>query len=601
MVPAAVEPQVAEPQVVEPPGRLGLRRLVQRQPEVEASEDALGEDVVRGMIAVETGPASGTEGVHYRHYYEPRAKKGKLYLDDPVTYSKYDKYEEYGKLWKDDYRSGYADPRYWTKKGYMTWEINDNVSAAAAIQAWLSGVTIAECATVLLAIETDTVRRALGDANFDYLYGTLPTSKGDTRLGLSARRGRVEGDVAREFLTMSPRAKAARDNPEESTLGKLGKRPLKKGDWVYITNHPKFLLKHPGSAFQGENAVYIGERKNDKAQLFSGFGMNNVTEESLLQTMVDEYDRDRDADDYRKLVQRFAKDVETLLENDGLSWKQLYVKYKGQIPEPYWEEKGVFPDKINDVKTLLEAPSYKMPKEVDSSEKQRTGGFRATSGQALDATKVKQTLLDTTKERLEARDYTALSADDALDAYLDVHGMGSDELRSNEKGTILKTIANAIRGKSFAKDTPGAIRCFDRIKALPNRFIDHPKLEPVLQDLENLLRGRRFEVRVSLTAKYTFGETIYVKMTSGANTDGVVSPTSKMRLISDWLVGAFQFPDMVDFNAAAVGDPMSVRLVRSPLVGSDTELDRTAWDPKNGAPHVVKLGDYSVSVYHKYT
>lgn len=575
------------------------RRLVQRQPEVEATEDAIGQDVVRGMIQVESGPADATHGVYYAHNYEPKAIKGKKYLDDAVTFKKYKKYKKYGEIWKDEYRRGYADPSFWQRTGYMKWELKDNVSAAAAIQSWLGGLTIAECFTVLVAIEADTVRRTLGDANFDYLYGTLPDSKGDKRLVISQKLGDT-GSAAGEFLTMSPRAKAARDTPSTKTKGKLGERPVKPGDWIYIYNHPKFLLKHPGSAFQGENAVYIGDRLSDGAQLFSGFGMSEVSEEELLQTMVEEYDLDRDENDYRKLVQRFASGVETLGENSGSSWQELYNKYKAQVPEPYWEEKGVFPDKINDVKTLLEAPSYTMPEAVDSRKTTRTGGFVPTSGKTLEPARLKTKLLDTTKERLEARDYTALSAEDALDAYFEVDAMGGDELRPTEKEPILDQIVEAMRTKTFAGNTPAAMRFYDRIKAVPSQVIYHPKLDVVLGALRTLLQARRFEVRAVLLKDYFLGETVYVKMTSGANSEGTVSTTQKMRSLKDELVREFRIRDLVNFGGAGIGAQMTVRLMESATFGSDNQVGTFTWDPTSGALGASRLGDYSVTIDHKY-
>ena len=36
------------------------------------------------------------------------------------------------------------------------------------------------------------------------------------------------------------------------------------GQWYYFYNHPKYLLKHPGGAWQGENSIYMGRDKDGK-------------------------------------------------------------------------------------------------------------------------------------------------------------------------------------------------------------------------------------------------------------------------------------------------------------------------------------------------
>lgn len=568
---------------------------LQRQPEIESTEDELGESVVAGMNRVETDPVSAKKGVFYSHNYEPRAKKGQLYNQDQATYAQYKRYKAYADFWKDDYRKGYADERYWNRTGHMSWELKDNVSAAEAIKAWLKGVTIAECFTTLMAIETDTLRKALGDENFDYLYGTLPTSEGSKRLKV----GFPGKNSVTDILGSSERAKKAQQEKLEAkphskeTAGTPGKRPLKKGEWVYFYNHPMYLLKHPGGALQGENALYIGDRKSDGAQIFSGFGLSNKTEEEMYTTLISAYDDDRDESDYRDLIEDHASGVQDLPENSGKSWQELYEKYKDRIPNKYREDGGVFPDKVTTIKALLEAPAYKIGNTT------RQGGFVPASGQVLDAGKLKTTVLDTTKARLTAVDYNAKAADDLVTDYLTVARMAGTEIRVTDRTNTLKRITDALERK-FERKTGAGVVFYDQLKQKARNHFD---LLDLVESMKTILEPRKFKVRVVLHAGYTFGESIYVRVTSAANTEGQQSAPVKMRQLNDWQEGVFNLSDLVDFDGAGIGALMTVRLMKSPALGSDTQLRTVSWDPKSDASITSKVGgsDYVISVYYTYT
>ena len=101
------------------------------------------------------------------------------------------------------------------------------------------------------------MRAALGNTEFDRRFG----SEGGPA---QVRPLRVQARAARHAA--GGRAEVRRRRPAA-----YGKRDVKVGDWVYFYNHPLYLRKHPGGAWQGENAVYTGDDAAGQ-QLFTGLG-----------------------------------------------------------------------------------------------------------------------------------------------------------------------------------------------------------------------------------------------------------------------------------------------------------------------------------------
>lgn len=329
-------------------------------PEIEASEEEIGKRVAQGMDRANTGH-SPTSGIWYDYNYFAEHKK------DPMRYS-----------WQDDWRSGLASPAHFDKVGWMDWRLKPGVSASAGIKAWLKGLTIAECLSAIVAVEIDAMRAAIGDAAFDAQYGSpgapVPGQK-LLQIHPGVKDTPLEGKIkASEAATGDP--------------GPIGKRNLKLGDWVYFYNHPKYLLKHPGGAWQGENAVYTGDNAAGQ-QLFTGLGAGGKTEEAMLASMVGAYDSERDGADYVELLQRFvahAPEVKNpnrkFLDHDTPYTKALYEKYKADIPAIYREDSGEFTNTTTR-DNILNDNEY----EIDA--RKRKGGFLPAAARRLDAGQVK--------------------------------------------------------------------------------------------------------------------------------------------------------------------------------------------------------------------
>ena len=304
----------------------GVRAAIEaarRVPEIAATTKAMGEHMVAGMARVNAG-GSEDSGIHYDYNYE----------------------SAYPDRWRKVYEDGYANGRYWERVGFMQWRLKPGVSASEGIKAWLKGRTIAECLTTINAIQTDALRAAVGDENFDKRFGHKKKAVPEyERLVIGPGNSSVS-----EFMKSTGNKR-----------GSIGKRNVKAGDHYYLYNHPKYLLKHPGGAWQGENAVFDGEV--DGHQTWSGFGASGVTEDGMYEEMVGAYNLPRDERDIAVLEEAFGKNPK--------KW-----------PKEYQDDGKSFPKTIK-VKDVLTSQPYELDGTV------RKGGFVGNSGYTFDLDAVK--------------------------------------------------------------------------------------------------------------------------------------------------------------------------------------------------------------------
>lgn len=307
----------------------GVRAAIEaarKTPEIAATSKAIGEYIVAGMARANEGGGDADSGIHYSHNYE-------AFFPDRFRKSHWD---------------GHANTKYWKRVGFMTWQLKPGVSASEGIKSWLKGRTIAECLTTINAIQTDALRAAVSDANFDKRFGEKGKNTPEyKRLVIGPGISSVG-----EFMTDTGNKR-----------GKIGKRNVKPGEHYYFYNHPKYLLKHPGGAWQGENAVFDGVDA-DGNQTWSGFGASNVTEDGMYSEMVSAYNQPRDERDIEVLEEQFGKDPK--------KW-----------PAEYRDDGKSFPKRIK-VKDVLDSQPYT----IDGSE--RKGGFVGNSGWKLDLERVKE-------------------------------------------------------------------------------------------------------------------------------------------------------------------------------------------------------------------
>jgi peptidoglycan hydrolase-like protein with peptidoglycan-binding domain len=316
------------------------------EPEISGDEASTGQKVVEGMDRVNAAGQTADSGVWYSYNY-------KKYHPD---------------RFRPGMEDGYADPTYFDHPAFMTWTLKPRMSAAAAIRSWLDGLTIAECYTAMIAIEYETLRAAIGNEAFDREFGSTDTvTPAERRLDISQGKPRI-----RSFMKITQPA-------EKNDEGTPGNRPARPGDWYYFMNHPRYLLKHPGGAWQGENSVYMG--REGGVQKWAGMGTSNeneanpstrVTENEMLASMVGAFNGARDADDEAEMV-------------------KIRARNGGVLPPVLDPANKAYPEKINGPADILNAPAERLdvPGHV-KDEFDRKGGFVAWAGKSLDPEKVKK-------------------------------------------------------------------------------------------------------------------------------------------------------------------------------------------------------------------
>lgn len=343
---------------------------VQRAPEIAATDTEMGKRVAEQVNAI-NGANTATTGIHYAHNYKAKAAR---YTQNPGA-NLADK--PYADFWQEDYWQGYADPNYFTRTAHMSWQLKAMTSAAEAIKAWMAGPTIAECASALIAIETNTLRAAIGDDKFDALYSEFPNAPPQkglltiTQFPNTSSVGQYMGKTNEAILSLY-----GNDTPNS--------RSVEKGEWYYFYNHPKYLLKHPGGAFQGENAVCMNATKG--SQTWAGFGVAPVSETEMMNEMARAYNAARTERDYQVLLTKYASGVAAQKTADN-TYQALYLGLadKSVIPDEYREDKGVFPTDDIDATAILNAAEYTL------DGVKRKGGFVSGAGKRLSSVKVSAT------------------------------------------------------------------------------------------------------------------------------------------------------------------------------------------------------------------
>ncbi len=196
------------------------------------------------------------------------------------------KHPEYKHLWEDGYWTGYTKGNIFSKDGSYLWTLSSSMSASKGLDSWFHGLTIADCGSTLTAVQLSVLRGRVGDEKFDELFGS--SSK------RPARRAMVIGQA------MDP--EIFKDLAEE-----VGEGDLQEGDRVYIAGHPQYSHRHPGGAWQGEHAVFVGKGPSGEP-LFSGFGVGAQTEDDMLKGMIKEYNHDKSPAD-EVAIARAADDL----------------------------------------------------------------------------------------------------------------------------------------------------------------------------------------------------------------------------------------------------------------------------------------------------
>jgi hypothetical protein len=214
------------------------------------------------------------------------------------------------------------------------------------------------------------MRKAVGNERFNEMFSSL--KQGPERGLLQVNKNPFQSSTAK-FMTSTDEKVQSQKGPE-----KVGHRSVRKGEWYYFYNHPKYLLKHPGGSFQGENSVCMDDTPGE--QKYSGFGVGILTEPEMLEEMRRAYNEPRNERDYELLVKAFAPE-KAQAKTSSQTWEELY----DAVPFYKVARENLpfvgFPNTI-DAKDIIEAPPYTIGNVT------RKGGFQSGVGKKLAAAAV---------------------------------------------------------------------------------------------------------------------------------------------------------------------------------------------------------------------
>lgn len=238
----------------------------------------------------------------------------------------------------ETFELGYLDPKYWepVKQGGKqipwTFSLKKGQSASEAIDAVFKGPTRLECLSMAKAVYIRSIKEAIGKEKFDRRYGEA--GKNNQNLILGAMTSSVDPYLESELIPAS--------------------EGLKKGDWVYFHNHWKYLTKHPGGAWQGENAIYMGKGP-DGLDRFSGFGAHDLTVDTMIDHMVSAYNSGRTSKD-EETINEIKENIKKQLKSAGRNESQINEALK--IIDEHFAD---YPDQI----TAKEVPALDEERAVE--------------------------------------------------------------------------------------------------------------------------------------------------------------------------------------------------------------------------------------------
>ncbi len=174
-------------------------------------------------------------------------------------------------FYPDSAHPDHLDSAYWDRIDWMHFEPKSPLpvgkEASDAIEAIFApgADSRLECQSMTVAVEYYSLLKGLGKTKFNALF------PGGVGLEISAR---LSTGAHPTFYGSSRLYKK---------IALSSKSEILPGDWVYFKNFSDYLTKHPGGAWQGENAIYMGDGK------YRGFGVSSMSETDMNAELVRVY------------------------------------------------------------------------------------------------------------------------------------------------------------------------------------------------------------------------------------------------------------------------------------------------------------------------
>jgi len=181
------------------------------------------------------------------------------------------------------------DSTYWDRIGWMHFTPKSPLpagkEAADAIEAIFApgADNRLECMAMTVAVEYYSLLKGLGKTRFNALFPGGAGLEISTRLGSGSHPTFYGATKLYKNVSLS------------------SKTEILTGDWVYFKNFTDYLAKHPGGAWQGENAICMGGGK------YRGFGVSSLSEADMNAELVRVYNLTLPAADQKTVADLAAE------------------------------------------------------------------------------------------------------------------------------------------------------------------------------------------------------------------------------------------------------------------------------------------------------
>lgn len=245
---------------------------------------------------------------------------GVYYFTDYIKYC-----EQNGKTHNPDFVNGYANNEFWDVIGRYTFRIKPNKKPSEAVNAFLNGLTIADCGNVIVACQLAALLKVFGAEKFDAIFNNkiMP-------LKISQIICDKESCISEYFFDYA-------DKKDIPTKGKIGNRPINEGEMCHFGNVPYYPVKHPMGFSGGFNVICLG--KNSKGEdLLLGFSPifkdKPLTETEIALHFINTYNLDRndlDKEHIKKCGHPSIYNMKNLNVKEAISIEEGLKDVKGYL------------------------------------------------------------------------------------------------------------------------------------------------------------------------------------------------------------------------------------------------------------------------------
>jgi hypothetical protein len=233
------------------------------------------------LLKVNMAPKEYNKGIWYFLDYRE-------YMDNTIR-----RYDE-------KYAEGYANDNYWEMTAPFVYKIKAGVLPVTALQAFLTGLTIADCGSVLVACQYAALLKMIGAEKFNIMFAA------DTAPLTISRFIYDHTNPISYFFTRSGEA-------------------VTSGDMCYFSGLDYFSKKHPLGHARGWSVVCTGKNSCGE-NLYYGFGrddfkVSSMAQKDLEQIMLNIYNLPRD-----KYNQEWIK-KQTLAEQYDLAQQHIPIQF----------------------------------------------------------------------------------------------------------------------------------------------------------------------------------------------------------------------------------------------------------------------------------